>query len=109
MQKSRNAYERKRELGRKMANVRWAKDRARRDEIAKNSEPPILVNYSKPLWSITVHNHHQDSEHVLDVYPSAKGRSDQYRVMVDGELWKEAVGLAKLQDAIRMAMFRQTR
>lgn len=107
MQKSRNPYQRKRELGRKMANARWAKDRARRIEEAKDVELPAPIDKAKPIWSITVRNHRLNSEHVLDVFPATKGRRDQYRVTVDGEPWKEAIGLAKFENAIRMAMFRQ--
>ena len=108
------------ERGRRMAAARWAKDRERREaEWAALSEDErrermegareVVRDCLRPSWEITIAAPCEGGRKVqIAVYPAEGGRRDQWRVVIDGTVWRERCGLAELQKGIRRAMVRQS-
>ena len=44
----------------------------------------------------------EEEKHIFELYKS--GRIDQYRVLVDGELWKDCIGFSGILAGIRKSM-----
>lgn len=107
------------ERGRRMALARWSADRERRDaewgglnqaeREALCDDAPVHRDPDTLLWSIPIMDGDGEPVARLDLYPSREGRSDQYRVEVDGETWREAIGMTAVMARVRVAMVRRGR
>lgn len=79
--------------------MRRAKERIRL-ELSAPDYPMELPDLRK---KIIVTNYDFDEEtHLFELYKS--GRIDQYRVLVDGELWKDRIGFSGILAGIRKSM-----
>ena len=100
--------EAKSEWGRRLANKRWADHNARIDEMIRTGELPEPAPEwprDRPYYTVTLEHHPTSRKHVFDLYPSSKGRRDQFRIVQDGRDWKSAIGLTRFLAGLRSAMF----
>ena len=88
--------EQRSEFARAVAMARWAKREKR-----ENAELPELVR------RITIEDFVSGRRHVFDLKRCR--RIDQYRVEVDGKLWRDAAGLATVLAGLRKAWGRYGR
>lgn len=90
-----------RALSRKMHE---AKARKRMAEPAPDYPP--AVDYERLACRITVEsfdiNGHAEA-HVVELFPARGGRRDQYRALVNGELWRESISRSKVYEGLRKA------
>jgi len=90
---------RKTNKAKKYAAMREAKERKRLESPA----PDYPVELPDLRKKIIITNYDFDEEtHLFELYKS--GRIDQYRVLVDGELWKERIGFSGILAGIRKSM-----
>lgn len=83
--------------------IHAAKARRRLEGPAPDYPPP--VDYERLACRITVEtfrNRHSES-HVIELFPARGGRRDQFRAMVNGNLWKEPISLSGVYAGLRKA------
>lgn len=90
------AYRKRTQMSRKMAALRAAKER-RRIEGPAPDYPPELPALRRLI--IVIDYDHGKVVHRLDLYRC--DRIDCYRVVADGQPWKDRIGWSKIVEAIR--------
>lgn len=88
------------------ANCVSAKRRKRLESPPADYESDI--DYSKPSHQIVIRNCHTGETHVLTLHISRQ-RIDQFKVLVDGELWKERIGMSRILAGVRKSLPRFSR
>ena len=83
---------------RKFRLMREAKERKRMDRGAREEFKPL----PDLRREIIVVDHDNDEVHNFRMYKT--GRIDQYRVIVDGNLWRDKIGFSAVLEGIRKAM-----
>lgn len=84
----------------KLANMRAAKERKRAAKCA-GLAPRAAHGLPDLVRRITLEDFVSGKKHVFDLHSCR--RIDQCRVMVDGRLWRDAAGLARVLAGVRKA------
>lgn len=83
-------------------SLKWHAAKARKRLADPPPDYPAPIDYTRPVKRITVEDLRTGRRNELTLFISTR-RTDQFRVQVNGEPWKEAIGYSRLMAGLRKA------